>query len=659
MKSKTATSTPPYFSDIQGLRAVAITIVVLAHAGIPKLQGGFVGVDVFFVLSGYLITQLLLRELEQTGKISLLNFYARRFKRLLPALIAMLIATLVASKLLLSNSDVLSLTRSFIFASSWTSNLFFAFRNINYFNELESLDIYLHTWSLGVEEQFYIFWPLFLLVLYTILKHTKIRSPLNYLLFSFSLVGLISWTLSNYWMQTNPIWAYYLTPSRIWQFSLGASLVPISRLLDKKQASQSLRNTALYLGLLFIVLATLIIDTNKPYPGLWALIPSLGAALILAFITKNQHSLLLSNPVFIWLGDRSYSWYLWHWPIFVIAKAHNALQGPTGTLVLIAISIGLASISYKVVEKPFWKGQLSHFSTGRVLAGSVIVILISINFGLFSLKGEQSTDLNELAGQLTISRSDVPIIYRYQCDLWYHSDELTPCEFKGEGYSKTIVLIGDSILAQWFSLFAEVYPPPEWRVIVLTKSACPMIDVDFFYPRIGATYTVCSNWRQKAIEYLKDISPDLIVLGSAASNSFNKNQWIDGSRRIFEKLTLASDNIVVIAGTPKLAFDGPSCLERALSANNSLPTVENLIGACQTKKSDSPASTVEKYLDTAIANIKGVSLINLNALVCPNNICGAISKDGVIVFRDSQHLTDSFVRSLIPEARIRLKEIVM
>lgn len=314
--------------DLQGLRAVAILLVILGHSGLAIAPGGFIGVDVFFVLSGYLITGILLRELEQGGRISLIPFYARRLKRLLPALIFMLSVSAVLATWILSGAEARIQLTSSPFAATWTSNLYFAFTQNDYFNELASRDLFLHTWSLGVEEQFYLIWPVVLMML---LWAGKLRSETKQSGFGIMFPGLVmvfvaSFILSLYWTKNLPQAAFYLMPSRIWQFSLGALVYLILRSYFSQKSEMTYRSRKLsaYItlgaGLILILVSAILLHPGLAYPGYWALVPSLGAALVIVashILPKNQNG-PLAHPVLVWLGDRSYSLYLWHWPIFML-----------------------------------------------------------------------------------------------------------------------------------------------------------------------------------------------------------------------------------------------------------------------------------------------------------------------------------------------------
>ena len=206
-----------YRKDLQGLRAVSILLIVLAHSSLGIFEGGFVGVDVFFVLSGFLITGILQKELYQTNGISFINFYGRRLKRLLPALLFMILIVFLSSLFLLSDIELNAQLESTNFALTWISNIYFSYRDIDYFNELLTQDMFLHTWSLGVEEQFYIIWPIIMIIIFKINLKTKI----NYV-YILVIILILSFITSILWMFIDPVSSFYMMPSRIWQFTLGA-----------------------------------------------------------------------------------------------------------------------------------------------------------------------------------------------------------------------------------------------------------------------------------------------------------------------------------------------------------------------------------------------------------------------------------------------------
>jgi len=649
---------PGFRPDLQGLRAVAIGLVICAHAGLAIAPGGFIGVDLFFVLSGYLITGLLRRELAQTGRIAFMPFYARRLRRLLPAMILMLVVSCAAALSLLSGVEARAQLASAPFAATWTSNLYFAFITLDYFDELASRDLFLHTWSLGVEEQFYLIWPAVLLLLARVGKWRGLsgRGAHRLMLAGLAAAFVSSLALSLYLTANLPQAAFYLMPSRIWQLSLGAIVCLV---FDDRQAAHEARpatpattaaRLALAAGLILIIGCSAGLDADLAYPGFWALLPSAGAALVIVaghLQSKGDYG-LLAHPLLVWLGDRSYSLYLWHWPIFVLGFSLG-LQGQTvPTLGLIILALLAATLSYRLIELPFWKGRYSHAGSLRVLSLALALmtaVVLVLYQGSRQLPPAGSTA--DLSNQW---RSDAPIIYSMPCDAWYSHARVEPCVFGSDTAARTVVILGDSIAMQWFSIIPALFPEPRWRTIVLSKSSCAMVDEDYYYPPIGKIYRVCTDWRNAVFDELDRIRPDVIIVGSAASYRFSEQQWLEGSARVLARLAKAARTVLLIPGTPGLGFDGPGCLARQLAPDGRLER-----GPCLARHRLKNIAAVSRSLALAASRFPNVHLLDLNDLVCPDGVCSAVSDQGVVAFRDSNHLTDSFVRAQIPLIRERLR----
>lgn len=634
--------------DLQGLRAIAILLVVIAHADLMIFPGGFVGVDVFFVLSGYLITRLLFRELESNTRIDFLRFYARRLKRLFPALMSMLVVIGVLAYFLLSPKEILAQIASAPYAVTWTSNIYFAFSSLDYFDELSDKDLFLHTWSLGVEEQFYLLWPVLLFVLFKFRVSWNSAEYKSYgvMLSGLALICLASFLLSLYWLKYSPQVAFYFMPSRIWQLSLGAIVFFIfqGRLVSTGnftgRSNYRVANLLLYFGLVIIIGSGLGLDTDLEYPGLWALIPSIGAALVIAAgHYAAQLNNPLSHPVMVWLGDRSYSLYLWHWPILMLGFSLGYQGQIIPTLLLLLLSLLIATVSFQWIELPFWKGNLL---IGRPLQNILVTLMfMALTVHFFQQGLLELTNRNLSTGRAIKYQIDTPIIYKQKCDSAYTNATVKPCIFSTGSPMKTVVLFGDSIGVQWFSMLAAIFPQPEWKTIVLTKSACPMVDEEYFNKRIGKIFTVCEEWRNAALDEFDRLQPDVLIMGSSSTYKFTKHQWIEGTSRILERVSRAAEFVYLIPGTPGLGFDGPSCLYR-----NTLPTGEVDHQACKSNTGIMIANTISNYLVQSTDRFENVYLLDLNDLVCPGNTCQALSNSGLAVYRDSRHLNDIFVRSL-------------
>jgi hypothetical protein len=238
-------------------------------------------------------------------------------------------------------------------------------------------------------------------------------------------------------------------------------------------------------------------------------------------------------------------------------------------------------------------------------------------------------------------RSDLPQLYGLGCDEWFSSPRVRICAFGEASAERTAVLFGDSVGLQWFSALAPLYVEQGWRLLVLTKSACPLVDEPIFYPRIGAEYVVCAQWRSAAVAYLAEQKPDVIIMGSAADYSYSAEQWREGSSRIFAPLAAAAAKVYVIRGTPRLAFDGPGCLAR----KDWQPASIAALSECASPAPVVPDAAMYAALQAAAANFPNVEVLDFNSLLCPEGRCVARS-GGSIVFRDNQHLANRYVASL-------------
>lgn len=638
-------------ADIEGLRAIAILFVVAAHAGMPWLAGGFIGVDVFFVLSGFLITSKLVQEASATGRISLLPFYVRRLKRLLPALLLMLVVTGFAATWLLSPDNLGQQLFAAQMAALWLSNFHFALGNLDYFGAASESNLYLHTWSLSVEEQFYLLWPA--LILWLLARDgQRGLARLKIGMLGMTGVSLLACLLLTY---SEPLLAFYMMPLRAWQFAVGALVWLVSiRAAQTDYAPPRFASALGWLGLACLLASALWLDTNRAYPGGWAILPTLSTALIVFSGNwaqgRRTSYYLLALPPLQWLGRISYSWYLWHWPVLLLGDALTGNQSPIYRAALVVVSLVLAWLSQVLVEAPLrqWRQWLA-FPRMAVLAsfgGMAAVGLLGSHWVRQSERILQSPNVARYAG----SRGDAPIIYRMGCDDWYRSATVRVCSFGDESAANTAVMIGDSHVGQWFPAIKGALDESEWRLLVITKSSCPMVDEPFFYTRIGREYTECSQWRDSAIEHIARISPDLLLLGSANAE-FTQQQWTEGTARVLARLSPASKSVFLLVDTPSLPFNGPDCLIRYAAR----PAWLKPSTSCSTQAISAQADDIRGWLQAAAARFPNVRQLDLNPLICPGGVCRA-EMDGRIVYRDNQHLSASFAASLSPTMRSLLQQ---
>ena len=365
-----------YRSEIDGLRAVAVIPVILLHAGFEYFSGGFVGVDVFFVISGYLITTIILSEKEQ-GTFSLINFYERRARRILPALFLVMLVSLPFAWLWLIPSDMEDFCKSLISVSFFASNIQF-FSESGYWDTASGLKPLLHTWSLAIEEQYYVLFPLFLMLMWRYRK--------RWILGSFMVIAAISLVTAQWGAYNEPDATFYLLPTRGWEFAIGAGIA--FYFLYRKQAIRTLLSHKLLdealglLGLLMIGYAVFVFDESTPFPSLYTLVPTIGAGLIILFSSsQTMAGRLLSTKPLVAVGLISYSAYLWHQPLFAFTR-HRSLTEPSEiTFAIMAfLSFPLAYLSWRYVEKPFRaKGGYSRKSIfSFAIIGSALFIAIGL-----------------------------------------------------------------------------------------------------------------------------------------------------------------------------------------------------------------------------------------------------------------------------------------
>lgn len=638
-----------YRADLEGLRAVAILLVVAVHAGVPWLRGGFVGVDVFFVLSGFLITGLLVREVSDTGRLRFAEFYVRRLRRLLPALLTMLLVVGMVASLLLAPAEQREQSSAAAMAALWLSNIHFALAPQSYFAPGTETNLFLHTWSLGVEEQFYLVWPALLVWL---LGRDGERGVTRLKIGMF-VVATISFATCAWLSYKSPQLAFYMMPLRAWQFSAGALVwlyfkVPgATRGVPWWDRYHEILRAVGWLGLGLVALTAVLFSADIPYPGGYALLPTLGAAGVVAAgcvaVQSAGVSRLLSWRPLQWIGGISYSWYLWHWPILLFGRAVTDSDAPLYRIGWVLLSLLLAWLSCRFIESPIRNRRQWLARPRMAIFGALALMLLAnslcMSWNNHAVERMQSPIMRRYA----MAHGDAPAIYDMGCDDWYYSDRVRVCAFGPANAAHTAVLMGDSHAGQWFPAVAKVFDRSGWRLLVLTKSSCPMVDEPFFYERIGKEYTVCSTWRTHALARIAGLKPDIVLLGTVDTDGFSKAQWIDGTARVLDVLSPAVGHVYLLRDTPRLPFDGPDCL----AERGGHPTWLGLRHACSAPADDTRGDQVYRWLGEAASRFANTSMLDMNAQICPADVCSA-ERNGLVVFRDSQHLTGSFAASLGP-----------
>lgn len=649
--------------DIEGLRAVAIGAVLLYHAGVPGADGGFVGVDVFFVISGFLITGLLVREWSTHGRIDLLVFYARRFRRLLPAALLAIAVTTVISWLVLSGLRFPGVASDAAAAALYVSNIHFAANAIDYLGSEVAPSPLLHLWSLGVEEQFYLFWPLIILVSLRLMAQRRLGLVI-------AAMTVVSFWLALIWTDEAAPWAFFSLPTRAWQLGTGA-LIAIGVLRLPQRTPPALASLTVWLGLALIAVAIVIIGPGTPYPGTVALIPVIGTALVIIGGSDRASlpSRLLAMSLPRWIGRISYSLYLWHWPILVLLPIALGIESLALNLVLVLIAVAIAAASTELIEVPIRQSRLLPLPprASVVTAGvaSVAVALGAVTAGALVLgpaappavadsSPVRSTALPEavragpvpadLAPTLARAYYDLPSGYADGCHLDFGTVEPPGCTYGPTDATTPVLLLGDSHAQQWLPALERLADERGWRLRAITKGACPMVEATAWNYPLKRAYRECDEWRDRALELIEEEGAQLVLLASAdmydlvddRGNLLEASEgevWDAALATYLSKVAERAPRVVLLADTPRVGYDPAECL--ATSAG---------IEACDSS-SERMVDGDYREREAAAAREAGVELISATEWLCSEEDCPLV-RGSFLVYRDYHHLTATFAAQL-------------
>jgi peptidoglycan/LPS O-acetylase OafA/YrhL len=607
--------------QIQALRALAAILVLVYHA--KWLDGGYIGVDIFYVISGFLITGILVRELDSKNAISLVAFYARRAKRLLPASFLVIITTGVAGFILLPASMRESFGKDLIAASTYVSNFLFALWENDYQNLNSTPSPFIHFWSLAVEEQFYLFWPFFILILFRIGKRrTVFYGVLTTLVFSF--------LFSLFLTERAPIWAFYILPTRAWELAAGALLVFLPEL-------RRARPLLALIALITLGSGALIFNETTPFPGTAALVPVIATVLLL--MSRNQWppfmDLVAKSRITQWLGAISYPLYLWHWPVLVIPAIYlgeelNALQ----ITLLLAVTVIMAGLTHRYVETPMRDAKLSQLNVFKFAA-----IATSFSVAIGGLTYTQHSNTIAIADNLKVSLDQVrskPINNNDGCHIHIRQTVSPRCEYGDISSQVTIVLYGDSHAAQWLPALDLIGKKRGIKIVSLTKSACPSAEV---IKELSSQYDVkdCQAFRDSSIARIKKIKPLAVVLTGMQpftapySDQSARSRWLSGEKKVLDRIKSVTKYPIYLTDTPLPRVDIPDCL------------VSGRAKACDTSRP----------ISAEVA--PGLIPINPTPWLCADK-CPAVV-DGIIAYRDKSHLTVAMSEHLSKQLETSLVRI--
>ena len=658
---KAPSSAAEFRPDIEGLRGIAILLVLLFHAGLPWTPGGFVGVDVFFVISGFLITGKLWRESQQPGGLNITRFYAWRIRRLLPAaLVAVALISLVG--LLLAAP----LDRSELAADGAASALSLAnmrfIGSVDYFAATTSPSPFLHFWSLSVEEQFYLVWPALIVLL-------TWRGGSSRRLIVALLIGVVaSFALSIWLTDTSPARAFYLLPTRVWQLGVGGLLALIGVAGTSRRAG-----AVAWAGLAAVAIAGVALTAEMPYPGLAALLPTAGAvALLYGGAAPSGPVRLLAAAPLRFLGKISYSLYLWHWPLLVLPLMflERALTG-VEVVASVAAAIGVSWLSWRFVEQPFRYGDRSRRATSWSAIRVGVAGILSV--ALFTQGLAAALPSSAVAVQPTPSPSGSPVASDGPITL---PADLTPslasarddeerlrgdgclafervttppnCVYGVKGSAITIALVGDSHASHWFPAIEAIALERGWRLVTFVKVSCSFTTLVQRNLALKREYRECTAFNEATVARLNQIKPALtIIVNRRTFRPIEENitSALAGAA-LGEMVARIPGATAILVDTPDPGRDVPACLSKHPSD----------IRACLFTQDDADNREIG-IAERVAADVSGARLIDLTANICTEWPCSPIS-GSVLIYRDEDHMTATFSRSLAAPLGVEIAKLL-
>ena len=607
----------PYRPDVDGLRAVAVLAVLAYHAFPSLAPGGFAGVDVFFVISGYLITGIIVDDLER-GRFTYANFYWRRIRRIFPALILVLVSCLALGWLVLLPDEYAQLGKHVAAGAAFVSNIAL-WREAGYFDSAAELKPLLHLWSLGVEEQYYLVWPLLLLLF---------RRHMGWMIFGF---GAASFALNIWMVDTHPTAAFYLPFTRFWELLVG------SYLAFSLKKNNSLENPKAILGLILIAAGFVLLRPDRSFPGWWALLPVLGAALLVragpqAWINRN----VLGHPAMVSVGLISYPLYLWHWPLLTYARI---VQGgePSAALKigLLASSMVLAWLTYQLVEKPIRFSKISKPAVPALATAMSAMLIVGIL--AFQARVVPESASNPQIAEISRASSD-----------WGYGKETT---IRGDS-PHAVLFFGDSHMEHYLPRIERLMrerAAPVRTVIFKTEGGCAPI------PGIERRSQDCARFVDSGFAAAMDPSVDTVVIaaswvgflarpdyyraGDASQASIDPGaDWVlKGFEDRLARLTAAGKRVVLVLSSPRgSAFDPKAAIGRGWTNL----TINHVF---------EPTRRIQAPIDARLREIAaraGATAVDPADWLCSASSCATADRLGRPLYKDESHLRASFARTL-------------
>lgn len=675
-------STSAFRDDIQGMRALAVGLVILAHAGFGTVAGGFIGVDLFFVVSGYLIIGLLLREAQKDDRVSILGFYVRRARRILPAATLVLVVTMLLALWQWSFTRVGEVVKDVVWSSFFLANFRFTSVETDYFAADDPPSPVQHYWSLAVEEQFYLVIPLVVLVVTLLVRRFSGSAPqhqvrLRRALFAaVALLSLASFVWGVVLTADDVTRAYFSTPARAWELGVGGLAAMVGAGTGRRALRRWQAELVGWAGLLLVLWAAVSFDATTPFPGTAALVPVVGAVMMLWVGSTEAGSRtllhrLLSVRVLTLLGAWSFSLYLWHWPVLQLAETRWGRPLEPAELVgVLVLTVLLSAASYYWVEEPFRRGVTwRRPSRAMMLYPASLALVLGSAWGAHSYVDRQwaamadnpRIDLADYADRVT---ADDPVAALVQASLLAADDgrpipgELQPaldsvrdsvaplgdcdyregmrrlCPFGDPDAERTIVVTGDSHARAWTPAFARIGELYGYRVHHFVYTGCPANSETRMDPDNGGTWEECRDFQEWVQEQVEELRPDLVVV---ANNAYRSAPFVHvqqaGLAQRLEELGAAADRVAMVGN---------------------VPVVRRLLGTCLTTRGAVLADCVQRpraetrqmQLEFAeIARGAGAEYVDVHRWFCSKGRCPAVIGEHVAL-RDRDHVTVEYAEAL-------------
>ncbi len=659
-------------------------LVLGFHAGVPLLSGGFVGVDVFFVISGFLITGLIVREVRRTGRLSLSRFWARRARRLLPATAVVLGAVAVMTIVVLPITRWSSIAWDIGTSALYVVNWRLADQSVNYLVSDDAPSPLQHFWSLAVEEQFYLVWPLLIVLLLWVQRRFRL-SLTKVLIVGIAAIAVPSLAWSVFLTETNPGHAYFVSTTRLWELAVGAGLALVAHRL--RRIPDGLAHPLGVLGLGAIAYAAITFDAGTSFPGAAALIPTLGTAAVLiagGLERRTAATVLLDTPPMRDIGTLSYSLYLWHWPLLVgatvvLGRDDGTLSVPLGLLV-VGFSAVPAWLTYRIVEEPFHHARMFVRFPARaaVLAASCTAVGVAaaavVSYavpqstaaadrdvpGAAVLSEDSATDpdaepvdtVEHIVPSVLEAEEDRATLDGRTCIEVVTGTELESCEYGPDDADVTVAVVGDSKMDQYLPALEQIAEERQWEIVTYLKSACPLVRVPV--ERDDKVNEDCAEYNEDRYEaLLENDSIDYVLTSQRLSLALTDDEpkeerfetMVEAQRDTWRLLEDDGKDVIVVLDNPYPQLDVMECVA----------THEDQLSECAFPRKDGDTRGGAPAQLAALEEAPEVESADVRDFICPGDTCPPVIGN-TLVYRRGSHITATYAETLAPHLDDELTE---